>query len=711
MAASTGASGGPSIGEWQESEQAALLGLRDEAAALVMQRASWALNASAPNSIGEAGARDHQLTFPGFFGSLQEDGNYYPDPEHPGQMRTALQFMMLQNGPANASHRRSHSILLFAALPKDVDVEIKLPAFHRTTIVAECKDNIVVRLEVDPPERKRDVVLLGCPPGGPRLKDDTIASRLKLDDPSASTPFVIDVEKEYGTIAFETLVEALAAGVNALGKHDYVTVRIAAGNHVINMTGDLFTVEAVQAAGELAVEGAGMDATVLLLSQGMHDMIKGSSWRNIAFRDLSFSHTSGQTSKGRVVAVGNSSITLEVHAGFPTPQHILENRYPRLRPDQGLYMLQYSTAPPGSALIPAKRTTFANTVNVSVHGALPSYNAHLPYRCSLSETPAVNRSVSGYVCDAVRHVGGSRWQFSVRPDETWASLRPFYEQAIGDANVVVGIKAKRGGQAYALADGDGLKFERVRWQGYSRGIISNSNGILLNETDVSPMPPPVRGHGYATATNGGGPQIKESSNVVVVGHTSQSSGDDSLAFFGITSGTVTGCVINDGWGAGMLLSNLSAAFSVHSNTVRRTPIYYPDKIAPPGPGPAPPAPGSSCAAALAECVGQRKCKECAKAKKAPVGNCTQSEVQAWMAKYCGTHRPAAATSRKTDDGTMSSQAQNGPKGQSAGTTRPEVVAFYGQDSAPVCTPSYWLDFPPDTVTTIIMQGWIDPFMW
>ena len=42
--------------------------------------------------------------------------------------------------------------------------------------------------------------------------------------------------------------------------------------------------------------------------------------------------------------------------------------------------------------------------------------------------------------------------------------------------------------------------------------------------------------------------------------------------------------------------------------------------------------------------------------------------------------------------------------------RSEVVAFYGQDAQPTCTPSYWLDFPPGTVTTIIMQGWLDPFM-
>ena len=63
-----------------------------------------------------------------------------------------------------SGHGRDDDILLFAGLPKDMDVQVKLPAFHRTTIVAECKGNRVVRLEVEPPERRRDVVLLGCPP-------------------------------------------------------------------------------------------------------------------------------------------------------------------------------------------------------------------------------------------------------------------------------------------------------------------------------------------------------------------------------------------------------------------------------------------------------------------------------------------------------------------------------------------------------------------
>jgi hypothetical protein len=388
--------------------------------------------------------------------------------------------------------------------------------------------------------------------------------------------YIIDVAEKYGNITFDTLVKANKEGIAALKMHDYVTIKISAGTHVIDMTDDLFTVQGVQAKGELAVEGAGMNKTILLLNQRMNNMIKGKQFKNLAWRDLTFSHTTGQTTKGQVLAVGKKTMTIQVPIGFPSPRDILQYRYPRLRPSQGLYLLAYSTIAPGSPLTPIKITKY-NDINHTVHTNLPTYNEHLPYLCSESSQPKVNGS--SYVCDAVKDLGQNRWQFTLNPSQ-WDVVRPLYEKAVGNADVVVGIKAKRGGQAYALSDGDGVAFERVRWCGHSRGIIQDTTNVLFNGTNVSPMPPPVPGQGgYATATNGGGPQFK-SCTVTVVGHKSQSSGDDSLAFFNIVTGSVTGCVINDGWGAGILLSNVSSAFvkNCHSNTVRRSPIYYPDKV-------------------------------------------------------------------------------------------------------------------------------------
>eukprot|EP00756_Hemistasia_phaeocysticola_P050824 Hpha_TRINITY_DN26008_c0_g1::TRINITY_DN26008_c0_g1_i1::g.115177::m.115177 len=389
-------------------------------------------------------------------------------------------------------------------------------------------------------------------------------------------PYIIDVANKYGEVSYDTLVQATKDGAAALELHDSVTVKIAAGRFVLDLTGDLFTVDDVVAKGEFAVEGAGMNETVLVLNQGMNNMIKGKNFKNVAWRDLTFTHTTGQTTQGKVVDVADSTVTLEVPAGFPTPADILQERYPRLRPSQGLYLLQFSTAPPGSVLRPVKLSDHMGTLNYTVRGSLPTFNPHLGYECSANPDPPMNGS--GYSCDAVRSLGGNKWQFTPRASE-WGALREFYRAAMGNDSIVVGIKAKRGGQAYALKNGEGVVFERVSWQGHSRGIVQDTDNVLFKDTDVSPMPPPVPGVGYAVGSNGGGPQIHGAvHNIRVEGHRSQSSGDDSLAFFDIVSGAVTGCEINDGWGAGILLNNVSAKFDrgVQGNIVRRTPIYYPD---------------------------------------------------------------------------------------------------------------------------------------
>ena len=74
--------------------------------------------------------------------------------------------------------------------------------------------------------------------------------------------FHIDVAARYGAITFETILEAHRVGLAALSSYDFVKLYISEGKHTINMSDDLFVVDRVQAAGEYAVEGAGMHKTV-----------------------------------------------------------------------------------------------------------------------------------------------------------------------------------------------------------------------------------------------------------------------------------------------------------------------------------------------------------------------------------------------------------------------------------------------------------------
>ena len=93
------------------------------------------------------------MRFPGFFGRLGSDGNYFPDPEHLATMRTTLQWMLLQND--------GDRILLFGALPAAWDVDFKLHARHDTVVEGRCEGGRLVAFAVTPAARRKDVVFLG----------------------------------------------------------------------------------------------------------------------------------------------------------------------------------------------------------------------------------------------------------------------------------------------------------------------------------------------------------------------------------------------------------------------------------------------------------------------------------------------------------------------------------------------------------------------
>lgn len=149
----SGAAGGPSIGEWQEGPQAARLGLADEAADLVQLRAAWGGATTGPLSRASDGCDEHQMRFPGFFGVLASDTNYFPDPEHLATMRTTLQWMLLQND--------GRRILLFGGLPVSWDVDFRLHARENTVVEGRCKKGKLLNLTVTPSHRRKDVVIIG----------------------------------------------------------------------------------------------------------------------------------------------------------------------------------------------------------------------------------------------------------------------------------------------------------------------------------------------------------------------------------------------------------------------------------------------------------------------------------------------------------------------------------------------------------------------
>ena len=117
----------------QNDTQAALLGLTDDAKAILTARASPASHSAS--------------RFPAFW-----DSNYdwIPDVDHGGNLQLALQFMALQ-----ADGRK---ILLLPAWPKEWDVIFKLHAPLQTTVECVYRAGKIEKLLVAPANRAADVI-------------------------------------------------------------------------------------------------------------------------------------------------------------------------------------------------------------------------------------------------------------------------------------------------------------------------------------------------------------------------------------------------------------------------------------------------------------------------------------------------------------------------------------------------------------------------
>ena len=115
----------------QDGQQAARLGLADEAATILLAK-SRNTNAA--------------FRFPTFWGP---NFDWVPDQCHGGNLMTTLQEMLLQSV--------GEKIIMCPATPKSWSGVFRLHAAHNTTVTASLKDGSIEWMSVDPPSRAKDV--------------------------------------------------------------------------------------------------------------------------------------------------------------------------------------------------------------------------------------------------------------------------------------------------------------------------------------------------------------------------------------------------------------------------------------------------------------------------------------------------------------------------------------------------------------------------
>jgi hypothetical protein len=101
------------------------------------------------NLVGRARNKNQGSRFPAFWGPNYD---WIPDQDHGGILMKALQAMLLQSD--------GRKIYLLPAWPKDWNVDFRLHAPLKTTIEGVYRDGKIAELNVTPPERKADIVVL-----------------------------------------------------------------------------------------------------------------------------------------------------------------------------------------------------------------------------------------------------------------------------------------------------------------------------------------------------------------------------------------------------------------------------------------------------------------------------------------------------------------------------------------------------------------------
>ncbi len=115
----------------------ACLGLADEARANLVRRAR---------------TRHEGSRFPAFWGPNYD---WVPDQDHGGVLMRTLQIMLLQSD--------GRRIFLLPAWPRDWNAQFRLHAPFRTVLTGRVEGGRLVSLDVDPPERRADLVLPPAP--------------------------------------------------------------------------------------------------------------------------------------------------------------------------------------------------------------------------------------------------------------------------------------------------------------------------------------------------------------------------------------------------------------------------------------------------------------------------------------------------------------------------------------------------------------------
>ena len=136
------------------------------------------------------------------------------------------------------------------------------------------------------------------------------------------------ISQKYGNINQTTLQQAINDGAAWLVNNpdDTLALQLDTGMFNINSTNgvsvNLGNKLNAGVRGKLVLQGKGMNATTLVLTDMTSQGFVGTNVNNFTIRDLHMTRSSMTVTQGIVMARSSGSITLAIQPGFPTPQQL-----------------------------------------------------------------------------------------------------------------------------------------------------------------------------------------------------------------------------------------------------------------------------------------------------------------------------------------------------------------------------------------------------
>eukprot|EP01084_Bolivina_argentea_P196591 336999_1 len=335
-----------------------------------------------------------------------------------------------------------------------------------------------------------------------------------------SATYEWNIAEKYGSITQSTIAQGVSDAKNIFEKSPNDIVILIINNGTYNIGGDnsygidLTNIQPGDNGGRFIIKGQGMNETILIFTDIYQDEIFGHNVSHTTFQDMHITRNQYTVTQGVAKNINTQEkyIDIELHDGYPTPNSLLS---PTKEPTGGgLFIRQYTTSKTDPHI-------YAN----------------------LSDIPWVNASLINST------------------ERIWRLYLHDVHNVLGlyKINEYIGVKAKHDGDTYHICGGNDIIFKNIKWTQSSRGTLRcGVNNILFENIKVL-RSPGINGQIPCMSTNAGGPQINQPNDTMAYNASIKNSyfectGDDSIAFFHVTNGSVYNTYIRDSFSNGIRVS-------------------------------------------------------------------------------------------------------------------------------------------------------------